>query len=876
MPQHTVLAMSALSQRPQSVDGNFAVTPAWVQACAVILIVICAAPPVFGQAIEGVRVSRSHDTSIVENELGCMMRYVSHTQQAGGAEVHVQLSLGHDCRLALHNVWNELRRPMNGRLANLEEIEFRRGERDNATLIMRFDRPLSVDVSQTLNVHLLTVAVRENVGGEIPETQSSDNDSAPPRLTIEQPEQSETRQVRNPSPRQRNLFVVRVAEITSDKNIDYDFLAPYRSAVLYTNEVAIGTRRWEEIRLGFYETEAEANNVLAELAPRFPNAWITIANPAEQAAAQQSVLVWPSVDLEPDVTARAVAAVPPVETIATIPPDRIATLMSDAKDALVRQNYTRSIQIYESLLSEPDHGHRRQAWEFLGVARQKNGETEQAIAEYAAYLQEFPEGAEAQRVRQRLAVLSPSTPSQPSKETLVDNVVSTASPQRPAESTWDIFGSASQYYLRGVNISEGSERDFVAQSAMLSEGHVFAKRRGRRFDLIARANVGYLYDFADDGSADQALVSYAYLDIDDTKTGIGARLGRQQQLTGGVLGRFDGLFASYQYKPDVTINVMTGFPVDSPRYIASSDVSFYGTSVDFDNLVGEFDVSVFTNQQTVDGIRDRQAIGSEVQFQNNQFNFVGLFDYDASYNIVNTALLSAYWRFHDRISLHGRVRGGTAPFLTTRNAIVGQQVNTIRELFGTYTEGQIRRLARHRTADERFAAGGFSAAITERLQLRVDASYLEYSATVASGGVAAIPESGPQFTYGGHLQGSGYFKPGYVIQLGYRHTETRNIDRDNVWVDLRFPFSEQLRIQARVSIANNSANQVSAGDIDQLVVNPLLRIVYSGDRRYRVEFEAGGRVSSREYPLALAPPLIPDGNVEQQDYYLQLGYTLDF
>ena len=829
----------------------------------------------FSQAIEGVRVSRSNDTSIVENELGCMMRYVSHHQEAGGAELHVQLSLGHDCRLALHNIWNEMRRPMNGRLANLEEIEFIRGERNNATMIMRFDRPLSVDVSQTLNVHLLTVAVRDNVT-------DTPNDSQPPATvselqppTVESRNQGETRQVRNPPPLQRNLFVIRVAEITPDTVIDYDLLAPYRSTILYTNEVAIGSRRWAEIRLGFFETETEAGAVLEQLTAGFPGAWITIANPAEQGAARQNLLEWPGDNLVPAAATRAVVASPVAEAVATIPPDRIATLMSDAKDALLRKKYTRSIQIYESLLAEPDTGHRRQAWEFLGVARQKNNEPEQAVAEFEAYLQEYPDGSEAQRVRQRLAALSPSTQSQ--KMTRVTpSMADKNSPPASSQSAWEIFGSASQYYLRGVNLSEGSESDLVAQSAMLSEGHLIAKRRGERFDLTARANVGYLYDFADSGSPDQALVSYAYLDVDDTKTGISARIGRQQQLTGGVLGRFDGLHASYQFKPDITINVTTGFPVDSPRFIAGSDLSFYGASVDFDNLVGEFDVSVFTNQQTVDGIKDRQAIGAEVQFQNNQFNFVGLLDYDASYNIINTALLSGYWRFHERITLHGRVRGGTAPFLTTRNAIIGQPVNTVRELFGTYTEGQIRRLARHRTSDERFAAGGLSAAITERLQIRVDSSYLEYSATVASGGVAAIPETGPQFTYGGHLQGSGYFKPGHVVQLGYRHTETRSVDRDNVWIDLRYPVSEQLRIQARVSLANHSANQNPAGDVNQRVVNPLIRIVYSGDRRYRIEFEAGARVSNQEYPLALAPPLIPDGQVDQQDYYLQLGYTLDF
>ncbi|MGI9260598.1 MAG: hypothetical protein ACR2QR_01110, partial [Woeseiaceae bacterium] len=289
-----------------------------------------------------------------------------------------------------------------------------------------------------------------------------------------------------------------------------------------------------------------------------------------------------------------------------------------------------------------------------------------------------------------------------------------------------------------------------------------------------------------------------------------------------------------------------------------------------------WDLSVFVNQQTVDGILDRQAIGAEALYQGDDVTLVALLDYDASFNIVNTMLINGTWRVHDRLTLHGRARGGVSPYLTTRNALYGQTTNTIREMLDTYSEGQIRRLARHRTADERFASGGLSAALTPRLQARVDVSYVEYSATVASGGVAAFPETGPQYTYGGHLQGSGYLKPGQITQLGYRHDETRNIDRDTLWLDVRYPFGEKFRVQARLSYSNRVANQNPAGDIDNWVASPLLRIVYSGSRRYRIELEAGGQLSKREYPLVLAPPLVNDGALEQRDYYVQLGYVLDF
>ena len=199
-----------------------------------------------------------------------------------------------------------------------------------------------------------------------------------------------------------------------------------------------------------------------------------------------------------------------------------------------------------------------------------------------------------------------------------------------------------------------------------------------------------------------------------------------------------------------------------------------------------------------------------------------------------------------------------------------------RELFDTYSEGQIRRLARNRTAEERAGSAGLTATITPRLKFKADMSYAEYSATVASGGVDALPESGPQYSWGGHFIGSGFVKTGQLLMVGYRHDETRSVDTDTVWFDLRYPIGEKLRVQSRLSVANRIANQDPSGDVTQWVANPVLRVLYVGGRRYRIEFEAGGQWSNHEFPEILAPPLTPENEYESTDYYVQLGYSLDF
>lgn len=855
----------------------------WLIFC-VALASVTFSSPVRAEALGEIRVSRVGSKATMDIEFACALRYIDHQQQSAGTELRIQLATGMDCRLPLRDVSGDLRRPRSGRLANVSEVEFLKSGASVATLVVRFDGSYRPEVAQSANEYLLTINVDTDVRREPEEPEPTVDDVPDTIVAATVSDVIPTRRTDLAAATGPNAYVIRITDNGSVEDVNNPSLQPYSSKVLYTNQITVGERQWQELKLGFFDTEAEARQVLLDVRSSYPGAWITVASPAEQLSAQQTQVDWPAanevVDAPPDPPA--IAASPQINDTPSIPAEQITVMLTEARGALLARDYATSISVYEQLLAEPGAEHRRQAREFLGVARQKNGEPEQARAEFQAYLDEFPDGAESQRVQQRLATLSVnegnqlSTPAVADRDT-GDTVIESGSPvRRQGPAGWEFFGSASQYYLRGVNLSEGSYDDLVAQSAMLSQAHIVAERRGERFDLLARANLGYLYDLENSGTDEQTLVSYAYLDIDDTKTDVGLRIGRQQQLTSGVLSRFDGLHASYQYRPDITVNITAGLPVDSSRYRASGDRYSYGASVDINNIVGDWDLSVFANRQTVDGILDRQAIGAEALFQGDNMTVVALLDYDASFNVINTLLINGTWRIHDRLTLHGRARGGVSPYLTTRNALIGQTTNTVRELLDTYSEGQVRRLARDRTADELFASGGLSAALTPRLQARVDVSYVEYSETVASGGVAAFQETGPQYTYGGHLQGSGYLKPGQITQLGYRHNETRNVDRDTVWLDVRYPFGEKFRVQARLSYANRVANQNPAGDIDNWVASPLLRVVYSGNRNYRIELEAGGQWSEQEYPLALAPPQLNDRTLEQRDYYVQLGYILDF
>ena len=253
-------------------------------------------------------------------------------------------------------------------------------------------------------------------------------------------------------------------------------------------------------------------------------------------------------------------------------------------------------------------------------------------------------------------------------------------------------------------------------------------------------------------------------------------------------------------------------------------------------------------------------------------NVVGLVDYDASYNVLNTLLVNSTWRFDNDWQVNGMVRFGAQPYLTTRNALAGQSAVSIEEMLDTYTEGQIRTLARDRTAQSTTASVGLSVPLTERLDVRFDVTSRQSEATVESGGVAAMPATGGQLYVNARLVGSSILKQGDLTMLTLRHDTTRTRDSSMVLADTRLPFGERLRINPRVSVTQRTDNTTG---MEQIIAAPSLRILYRW-KRLMIDLEGGGRWASRELPPEEFDPFTPDGTEVLTGGFVNLGYRLEF
>jgi hypothetical protein len=685
-----------------------------------------------------------------------------------------------------------------------------------------------------------------------------------------------------PLPDRRPLRLVQPAEARAERfalqlaagpdaaaEADAPALAAAANEVLYVNERRAGTREWQELRLGFFNSENDARARLALLARAFPSAVIAIATVDEQDAAAGARRLQPRASAVSESAAPERSSEP--RSLPALTPERLDALVAEGNEAMLAQNYDRGVQIYTRLLEEPGYAGQREARERLGIARERNGQLAQARREYEAYLAEFPDGADAGRVRQRLAgLVTAAAPSAAARERVE---------QVAADALWDYDGGVAQYYRRDVYRPLEDLPVETLQSALLSHVNLVVRRHGERFELATRIDAQYRYNLIDEDDPhaawrdpdDQLYLTNAYVNVVDQQRDWSARLGRQSLHESGVLGRFDGARAEYRWKPRIGLNLTLGRPVEYPRHAVDSHRQFVAFSADMDELVKQWDMSFFGLMQEVDGVADRQAVGAEARYLGTEWSVVSSVDYDMSYGVLNSALVSANWRATERLTLNGRLNVGVAPFLATRNALIGQSVTSIDELLGSFSERQIRRIARNRTAQGHDGALGLSLPLFDRYQLNVDVMFSEFDATVASAGVMALPPSGAQTFVQATLVGSSVLKSGDTAIFSLRHGSHRNATTDTFVFDVRLPAAQKLRWNPRIALT--SRTNLADGS-DQWIAAPMLRLAMRWPNHHRFELELGGQWSDKELP---APdPMFGELTEETSAYFVNAGYWWEF
>ncbi len=840
-------------------------------------ILLAALLPVLAQAeanvaLDNILLSKTNGIATVQIWPACRMRYVDHSPFDAGLEVRIRVALGPDCNELIDELVAETYAPTSLHLGNVSEVVFERFNPRDTFLLLRFREPQKFDIRQHsvgwIEVHVDTTIPSSTLPAALPPAvdapkpgqaaRSSLPDPRPRAASPATPPAKPSTRVNVP-PSSTGDYVVQLGVFDDAGQAEQLLSTSGSRHFAYRSELHVNGRTWYGLQLGFFDSEDDAEQVLEDLRGHFPDAWVRFVDSDEAMAARAAG------DLRVANKDRATAVAIRADT--DLADAQLTGLMADGRDALLDRRYADAIRTYTRVLQVSSHRHRAEAREMLAIAFERSARTENAIAEYRAFLAEFPDEVGQARVADRLRSLEAT------QDSSTGVLAPTARTAAASDSDWQLHGGVSVNYWRNQEQLVHDGNYLVSSSGVLTLADLSANRRGDRFDVVGRFNGAYQFSLVEfDRNGDIGWVSNAFVDVLDKHLGIQARVGRQTRRDDGVLGRFDGVGVRYQWRPDVFFSASAGLPMDSPRFITGGERYFYGASARVEDLWdGRISANAFTHQQFVDGISDRQAVGGEILYSGDELSVLSLLDFDVSYSVLNSLLVSATWMLDNGWSVSGRVDVGAEPFLTTRNALNGQSATSVDELLDTWTEGQLRTLARDRTAQGRTFSAGVSMPVGERFDFSFDATFRQLEATVASGGVAARPDTGNELFFNATMVASSLFLSNDLLLMSLRQDALATRDSTHLIVDARLPLSQNLRISPRVEVTRHDRSNTST----QTIVQPSLRLLFRWGN-VLFDLEAGGRWSNRELPPLELDPFTPDGTEELLGGFVSASYRWEF
>ena len=749
-------------------------------------------------------------------QLRCTARYIGHSPADGGSEVRVRLRLGPDCGAA-DRIGSE-QAPGVGASTVVRSIRIESTLPGEIELIIAWSGDHHFVVTPTTDSH----GVRLRLLDVFPAPRAA--------VTV------------TPLDAATSGYAVNLASRTEDFSEDEIAAASARLRTqVHVSSVDLAGQTWYRLRAGPISSRKDAERLLSVAHADYPRAWLGVAD--EPAAAE--VILPPPSELAP----RAVtdAALPDVER---------TRLMNDARRAMSRREYPRAVELLSKLTRQPEYDGRARAQELLGITRERAGQIAHAKAEYEEYLRRYPQGDAVGRVRARLRSLAHA--SRGSRGGLFAS-------RGGVDSHWRIDGGASQLYRweRSELTTAASSDSRQEQNALYTDGDLIARRRGERFDFVSRVSAGYAHDMLTDGPGSQTRVSAAFVELNDRVLGVATRLGRQSRNSGGLLGTFDGLFTSYQLRPKMAINLAAGFPVESTRESPQTDRRFVGISTDFGPFAESFDFGAFAVMQQLGGLTDRRAVGAEARYFVPGRTLLAMVDYDVYYQELDAAVITGSLQLPARWSVSFSADRRRSPVLTTRNALIGQPVQSIDELLGLFTEDEVEQLARDRTPNSDLFSVSVSRPLGERFQIDFEAYGNRFGETVASGNVAATPASGLETTYQLQMSANNLASANDLWVIALRRQNGAVATTDTASLAARLPVGGAWRLGPRLRV---DRRQSTIDDAEETLYVPTLRVDYQRGRAW-FECEAGAELGTRT--------LVTDEETRRR-YYFGLGYRLTF
>ncbi|WP_455198610.1 tetratricopeptide repeat protein [Kaarinaea lacus] len=524
-------------------------------------------------------------------------------------------------------------------------------------------------------------------------------------------------------------------------------------------------------------------------------------------------------------------------------------------EALKEKNNKKAIQIFTKILSMPKSKESMAAMEMLGIARERNNQLAHAKVLYQEYLKLYPDEEGAARVKQRL------------NDLLYGQLKPKArlkTPERKKATTSRVFGNFAQYYYRGQNSTEETGT-VVDQSLLLNQLSLNWRIRSSDYEVRNFFYASHSYDFETETER-PLTIETAYSQFKNSSWGLSGRLGRQSGSKGGVLGKYDGVQALYGITKRLSLGVVSGYPVNiSDKRRIQKERPLWGINFEWDGMGDDVDILPYYIKQKVDGLTDREAIGTEFRYFGKKGNYYGLVDYDIYYSDLNLYIFRGQYNLKKNTSLNLGLDFRNSPLLYTSAALIGQtNAETIEELQDTYSEDQIKDLAELRVGNAKTVSFGISHVFNPRYQVNADLTLAKQEFIVEDAVTSefSVDKEGQVYLSGQLIAGQ-WLNDRDITVLGLRLSSTDSYDESSFYVSNRLPIQKSWKLDTRyrVDFRKNQSGE-------KLVRHrPSIKVDNRFSQKMRLEMEIGVEVS--QYSGVT-------NNTDFQRLFVNGGYSYNF
>jgi tetratricopeptide (TPR) repeat protein len=536
------------------------------------------------------------------------------------------------------------------------------------------------------------------------------------------------------------------------------------------------------------------------------------------------------------------------------------TLFERGRQAILREDYSAAADSFTEILALPENLYSRDAQEYLGLCQERRGLFAKAREAYEEYLRRYPDGDDAQRVRQRLANLPTSV--------IASDTLRDAKPKSASEMM--VYGGISQFYYHGnsqidsrqtiANVLEQSSLSLTDQSTLITNVDLTTRWRDADHDSRVVYRHTYSYSYLEDVN-DSNRLNAAYYEYNSKPGNWLARLGRQPGNTGGTLGRFDGAWLGVGINPVWRINAIAGEPVEFLDI--DSERRFFGLNTDFSVSGGRWSGNLYVIRQTVDDIADRQAVGAELRYLTGGVSLFSLLDYDTLFQAMNVAMLQGTWTSSAKTSYNLLLDWRRAPTLQTSTATNGEATTSIKQLLQSYTEEELRERAEALTATSTLASVGFTHQYNKTWQFAADIRVTHVSDTKGTNLVPPAVDDGDIYTLTGQVIGTGLIAKNDLSIITVNAITADDYDAKSLALANRSLLGNRWTLDASVRWYVREGNDGS----ERTQAYPLVRVGYKWKENLTFEAEIGME--------NIEDKRLTSSETTNSEYF-SLGYRWDF